>query len=29
MGGLAFHTEGFLLGRSWEDIMSTPDKTVS
>jgi len=27
MGGLAFHTEGFLLGRSWEDIMSTPDKT--
>ena len=27
MGGLAFHIEGFLLGRSWEDIMSTPDKT--
>ena len=27
MGGLAFHVEGFLLGRSWEDIMSTPDKT--
>jgi len=27
MGGLAFHIEGFLLGRSWDDIMSTPDKT--
>ena len=27
MGGLAFHVEGFLLGKSWEDIMSTPDKT--
>ena len=27
MGGLAFHIEGFLLGRSWEDIMSAPDKT--
>ena len=27
MGGLAFHIEGFLLGRSWDDIMSAPDKT--
>jgi len=27
MGGLAFHVEGFLLGKSWEDIMSAPDKT--
>ena len=26
-GGMAFHVEGFLLARSFDDLMSTPDKT--